>query len=197
MFGFTKPTYDYVICGLGNPSKKYEGTRHNAGFIVVDKLARKFGADKFRSKLEGLCADVRIADKRVLLVMPQTFMNESGRCVEAVLGYYKIPPENLLVICDDINFPPGKLRIRPSGSHGGQNGVKDIISRLDTDNFPRVKMGVGAKPSPEYDLAAWVLSVFKPDERTAFDNAADTAVEAIEFVLTNGIEQARNKYNGK
>ena len=152
--------FDYMIVGLGNPGKQYESTRHNAGFICLDLLAEKYSISVKKLKFKSLLGEGRIEGKRCLLLKPQTFMNLSGEAVRDAAEFYKIPPENIIVIYDDISLDPGKLRIRRKGSDGGHNGMKNILYHLKSDGFPRIKVGVGAKPNPEYDLADWVLSRF-------------------------------------
>ena len=154
----------FVIAGLGNSGNQYIHTRHNTGFLAIDYICKKYGAKVNRSAHKGLVGDAVIAGKRVLLVKPQTFMNLSGECVRAVLDYYKLTNEDLIVIYDDVSLDVGRLRVRRDGSAGGHNGIKSMIEQLGTNVFPRVKVGVGQKPHPDYDLAAWVLSRFKNDE---------------------------------
>ena len=185
----------YLVVGLGNPDRKYQNTRHNAGFIALDAIARELGASVTRSKFDALTADVTIGGQRALLMKPQTYMNLSGVAVEKAASFYKIPPENVVVIFDDISLEPGKLRIRRKGTHGGHNGIRSIIDYLQSDDFPRVKLGVGAKPNPNYDLADWVLSTFTEGERKSLDQAAAHCPEIVELILNGKIEQAMNLYN--
>ena len=147
----------HLVVGLGNPGDKYTFTRHNTGFMALDFIAEKCGVRVDRARFKSLCADARIGEHRVLLMKPQTFMNLSGEAVREAADFYKIPPENILVLFDDINFDVGVMRIRRNGSDGGHNGIKSIIYQLNSDAFPRVKIGVGKKPSPDYDLADYVL----------------------------------------
>ena len=185
----------YLVVGLGNLDRKYQNTRHNAGFIALDAIARELGASVTRSKFDALTADVTIGGQRALLMKPQTYMNLSGVAVEKAASFYKIPPENVVVIFDDISLEPGKLRIRRKGTHGGHNGIRSIIDYLQSDDFPRVKLGVGAKPNPNYDLADWVLSTFTEAERKNLDQAAAHCPEIVELILNGKIEQAMNLYN--
>ena len=155
---------EFLIVGLGNPGPKYEFTRHNAGFLCIDLLAQQLGVRIDRIKFKSVVADVAIEGRRCILMKPQTFMNNSGEAVRDAANFYKIPPEHIIILFDDISLPPGKLRIRRKGSDGGHNGIKSILYLLGSDQFPRVKLGVGAKPHPDYDLADWVLSTFQKDE---------------------------------
>ncbi|BCI59480.1 aminoacyl-tRNA hydrolase [Solibaculum mannosilyticum] len=187
---------DFLIVGLGNPGKKYEGTRHNAGFMAIDVLANRLGVKLDRLKYKSLCCQVELGDKRCLLMKPQTFMNNSGEAVQEAARFYKIPAERVLVLFDDISLPPGKLRIRRKGSDGGHNGIKSIIYLLNSDQFPRVKIGVGKKPHPDYDLASWVLSGFsKPDQQLMLE-AYDKAADAVELLVKGETDKAMNLYNG-
>lgn len=182
--------------GLGNPGREYERTRHNAGFRAIDLLAEKLGCKIDKAKFQGLYAQTNYNGGKLFLLKPQTFMNLSGRSVLQLSAYYSIPPERIIVLFDDISLPPGRLRIRAEGSAGGHNGIKSIISELGSQEFPRVKIGVGAKPNPEFDLADWVLSTFSSKEekdlRFALDNAADAALS----IIDKGVPETANKYNG-
>lgn len=188
-------TYDYMIVGLGNPGKQYEITRHNVGFITVDMMSEKYSFKINKLKFKSLMGEVRIAGKRCLVLKPQTFMNLSGEAVRDAAQFYKIPPENIIVIFDDISLDPGKLRIRRKGSHGGHNGMKNIIYHLNNDNIPRIKMGVGAKPNPEYDLADWVLSRFSKKEADEIKKAAENAIDAVEIMVKGNIDKAMSDFN--
>ena len=188
---------EWLVIGLGNPGKKYENTRHNTGFRVMDALCAKHNVRCDRAKFKALTGEAVLGGKRVLLVKPQTFMNLSGEAVRAAADFYKIPPEHILVIFDDISLPVGTLRIRPKGSAGGQNGVKSIIEQLGSDQFPRIKVGIGAKPHPDYDLADWVLSNIKEDELPDMNDAVNRAVLAVSELIENGVPSATQKYNGK
>ena len=186
-----------IIAGLGNPGKEYENTRHNAGFMVMDALAEKIGADISEKKHKALCGKGVIGGEKVILMKPQTYMNASGIAIEAAAHFYKIPPERVLVLFDDISLPIGKLRIRKNGSAGGHNGLKSIISCLGSDQFPRVKIGVGAKPHPDYDLADWVLSTVSKTEWPDYQDAMEHAAEAALCIVKNGCEKAAAEYNGR
>jgi PTH1 family peptidyl-tRNA hydrolase len=187
--------FDYLVVGLGNPGKQYENTRHNAGFICIDVLADKYDIKINKLKFKSLMGEGRIEGKRCLLLKPQTFMNLSGEAVRDAVEFYKIPTENVIVICDDISLEPGKMRIRRKGSHGGQNGMRNIIYHLKDDNFPRIKIGIGAKPNPEYDLADWVLSRFTQSEAKLIKQIADDTVSAIEYIVKGDIDKAMSNYN--
>ena len=188
---FCRPTYDWLVVGLGNPGRQYEKTRHNAGFLALDALAQKLGVRIGKERFKAVTAQAEYAGQRMLLMQPQTFMNASGIAVEAAAHYYKLPPERVLVLFDDISLPIGRLRIRAGGSAGGHNGLKSIISSIGSDQFPRVKIGVGAKPHPDYDLADWVLSAVAksdwPAFEAAFHGAGDAALE-----ITTQLQRAVN-----
>ncbi len=186
---------EYIVAGLGNPGRQYENTRHNAGFLVLDQIVAQCGADVTRLKYKSLCADAVFGGKRVLLMKPQTFMNLSGQAVTEAMNFYKIPPERVIVIFDDVSLDPGKLRIRRKGSDGGHNGMKNIIYLSGKDTFPRIKMGVGKKPRPDYNLADWVLSRFTEEEQKALDEAAKQAVQAAELMVQGKTDQAMNQFN--
>ena len=179
----------------GNPGKQYETTRHNAGFICLDLMAEKHGIKVTKLKFKSLMGDGRINGKRCLLLKPQTFMNLSGEAVRDAAEFYKIPTENIIVICDDISLDPGKMRIRRKGSDGGQRGMKNIIYHLKSDNFPRIKVGVGAKPNPEYDLADWVISHFTKDEAKLIKDVAEKVIGAVEYMVDGKIDKAMSEYN--
>ena len=186
---------EYIIAGLGNPGKEYEETRHNAGFLAIDHIAEKLGVKVNRAKYDALIAEAKIGEKTVLLMKPQTYMNSSGTSISAAADFYKIPAENVIVLCDDITQKPGKIRIRKSGSAGGHNGLKSIIQWLGTDKFPRVRIGVGEKPNPEYDLADWVLGKFSKDDRVLVNSCYENAYNAIELIVNGDIEKAMCAYN--
>ena len=188
---------EWMIVGLGNPGREYEKTRHNVGFRVTDLLAQQLKTKIDRLKFKALTRQVNIGGKKVLLVQPQTYMNVSGAAVSALATFYKIKPERILVIFDDISLPVGRIRVRRDGSAGGHNGIKSIIQSLGTDQFPRVKVGVGGKPHPEYDLADWVLSKFSAQEEKDLAPAMANAAEAALLVLEQGVEKAASAYNGK
>ena len=186
---------EWLIVGLGNPGKEYENTRHNAGFIAISLLAEKCGVKINKSKFKSLVEETTISGKRVLLMMPQTYMNLSGEAVAAAANFYKIPPERILVFSDDISLDVAKTRVRRKGSHGGQKGLKSIGEHLGSTDFPRVKLGVGQKPHPQYDLAAWVLSNFTADERKLMNEAAEHAVDACRLILSGKTDEAMNRFN--
>ena len=186
---------DYIIVGLGNPGGEYEATRHNAGFVVIDMLAEEFSCAVTKLKFKSLYGTAQIGDKKCILMKPQTYMNNSGEAVRDAAAFYKIPAERIIVVSDDISLDVGKLRIKRKGSDGGHNGLKSIIYQLQSDNFSRIKMGVGKKPHPEYDLAAWVLSRFKNDEVEPLKSAAKNACDAIKLIVGEKIDMAMNKFN--
>lgn len=187
---------EYIVAGLGNPGKDYAATRHNAGFMALDHLAQRLNAKVNRAKFDALCGDAGIGGRAVLLMKPQTYMNASGIAISAAAEYYKIPPEHVIVICDDITQAPGKLRIRRSGSAGGHNGLKSIIGMLDSENFPRIRLGIGEKPSAEYDLAAWVTGKFSDADRKALASRFDDVYHALELMIAGDFERAMCLYNG-
>lgn len=186
---------EYIVVGLGNPGKEYVHTRHNAGFIAVDKLAEKYNCSITKIKYKALIADCTIAGKRVLLMKPQTFMNLSGEAVTQAMNFYKIPPENVIVMFDDISLAVGKMRIRRKGSDGGQKGMRSIIELSGSQNFPRVKIGIGEKPNPKWQLADWVLSRFTSEELKTLDEITDKACGAVECILSGDIDKAMSQYN--
>ena len=193
--GIAPGPIEFLIVGLGNPGKNYEFTRHNAGFLTLDHIASELDTEINNLKNNALVADVVINNHRCLLVKPQTFMNNSGTAVRDIAKFYKIPPEKIIVIFDDISLPCGKLRIRRKGTDGGHNGIKRIIYHLNSDQFPRIKIGVGAKPNPEYDLADWVLSKFGKDDTEQLKAAITKATEVLPFILDGEIDKAMNKAN--
>ena len=186
----------YLIAGLGNPTKEYDKTRHNVGFSVIDVLADRYRIDISEKKHKALCGRGVIEGQKVLLLKPQTFMNLSGESIRAAADYYKIEPEEMIVIYDDISLYPGQLRIRLKGSAGGHNGIKNIIANLGTQDFPRIKVGVGAKP-PRMDLADYVLSRFGAGEQKLMEEAFGEAAEAAVMMMTDGAERAMNHFNAK
>ena len=188
-------TYDYMIVGLGNPGKQYEITRHNVGFITIDIMSDKYSFKVNKLKFKSLMGEVRIGGSRCLVLKPQTCMNLSGEAVRDAAQFYKIPPENIIVIFDDISLDPGKVRIRRKGSDGGHNGMKNIIYHMKSDAIPRIKVGVGAKPNPEYDLADWVLSRFSKDEAEKIKAAAEKTATALELMVEGDIDGALSKVN--
>ena len=186
---------EWLIAGLGNPGSKYHNTRHNAGFLMLDAFAEQLGAKfgKHRFKADTACA--MCGQTCCLLMKPDTYMNLSGQAVTEAMRFYQIPPEHVIVICDDINFDAGVLRIRKKGSDGGHNGLKNIIYLSDSDQFPRIRVGIGQKPHPDYDLADWVLSAFTADELDALREAAKKIGEAIPLMLDGKTDLAMNRYN--
>ena len=186
----------YIIAGLGNPTKEYEKTRHNAGFDAIDVLAEKHGIQITERKHKAFCGTGFIGGERVLLAKPQTFMNASGESLREAADFYKIRPEQVIVIYDDISLRVGQLRIRTKGSAGGHNGIKSIIAHLGSQDFPRIKIGVGAKPD-RMDLADYVLSRFSQTDRQMMDDAFQDAADAVEFMLADGADAAMNRYNRK
>ena len=202
MFGrFKKKTYasvgtpEFMVVGLGNPDRKYTLTRHNSGFLCVDMLSEKLNFRVDKLKFKSLIADTTINGHRCIVMKPQTYMNNSGEAVRECANFYKIKPENIIVIYDDISLDVGKLRIRRKGTDGGHNGIKSIIYHLNSDQFPRIKVGCGKKPHPDYNLADWVLSEFKKDEQKALEPALENACKAIELLLDNQIDKAMNLFN--
>lgn len=192
---FKKPTYDFLVVGLGNPGIQYEKTRHNVGFMSADLLMKKEGGEFTKHKIDSHYGECEIGKKRILVMKPQTFMNNSGTAVSAVSKFYKIPIDQIIIISDDISLDVGKIRIRRKGSHGGHNGLKDIFQLLGTDNIMRIKIGVGAKPHPDYDLADWVLGKFPKEDEENLNTALENSVKAIEEIIKRGIDSAMNKYS--
>lgn len=192
-----KPSCDWLIVGLGNPGDNYARTRHNVGFRAVDRLAERLGVRLDRAKFRGLYGQALWQGQKLILLKPQTFMNASGLSVMDAARFYKLPPERVLVLSDDISLEVGRLRVRASGSAGGHNGIKSIIGALNSEAFPRVKIGVGAKPCPEYELADWVLSNFTASEEKRLVPALDDAGLAALEVLQNGVPEAANRFNGR
>ena len=185
----------FLIVGLGNPGTQYEYTRHNAGFLTLDALAEKTGIRVSSLKFKALYGTGLLAGEKVVLLKPQTFMNASGEAVRDAAAFYKIPPQRIIVIYDDISLAVGRLRIRRKGSDGGHNGIKSILYLLESDQFPRVKMGVGKKPHPEMDLADWVLSRFTKDEGKLLEEAIGRGVQAVELMVQGKTEEAMNRFN--
>lgn len=185
----------WIVAGLGNPGLEYENTRHNAGFLTMDELAKQCGAKLDQMKFKSDCGEAMLGDVRCLLMKPTTYMNLSGDAIAAAANFYKIPPEQVLVIYDDISLPPGKLRLRRKGSAGGHNGIKSIIAQLGTEEFPRIRVGVGAKPNPQYDLADWVLSKFSEEDMTALQPALEHAADAAKKIVSGDMNGAMNLYS--
>ncbi len=198
MFGkkkFSNNSIEYLIVGLGNPDRKYENTRHNAGYMALDYIADELSVRVNRIKFKSFVGEGKIGDHRVLLMKPTTYMNLSGQAVTEAMNFYKIPAENVVVLLDDINLDVGKMRIRLKGSDGGQNGMKNIIYLSGSDKFPRIKIGIGHKPNPDYDLAAWVLSKFSKDELKALENVHKNCLEAVGLILDGKPDRAMNLFN--
>ena len=194
MFG--KASETWLIVGLGNPGKEYERTRHNAGFRALDILAEKLGCKIDKGKFQGLYGQANYGGKKLMLLKPLTYMNLSGRSVLQLSAYFNIPPQRIIVMFDDISLEPGRLRVRADGSAGGHNGIKSIIQEVGSQAFPRVKIGVGAKPNPEYDLADWVLSTFSVQEEKALAVALNNAADAALSIIDRGVPETANRFNG-
>ena len=195
---FKKPSsISWLIVGLGNPGREYEKTRHNVGFRVAELLAERAGVKIDRAKFRALTRQAEVGGCRVLLVKPQTFMNLSGEAVFLAGQFYKLPPERIVLVFDDVSLPLGRVRVRESGSAGGHNGVKSVLAQLGSDRVPRVKVGVGEKPHPDMDLADWVLSRFTPAEEKTVAEAAERAADAVEALISQGVPAAAAKFNGK
>ena len=187
---------NWLIVGLGNPGREYEKTRHNAGFRAVDILAENLNCKIDKLKFQGLYCQTTYQGKKLFLLKPQTYMNLSGRSVLQLSAYFNIPPQRIIVMFDDISLAPGRLRIRPDGSAGGHNGIKSIIQEVGSQTFPRVKIGVGAKPNPEFDLADWVLSSFSASEEKALAVSLKNAADAALAIIDHGTSEAANRFNG-
>ena len=187
---------DWLLVGLGNPGDKYENTRHNVGFMAVDELADRANVPVQKLKYKALTNTVTIGGQKVLLMKPVTYMNLSGEAVRQAVDFFKIPADHVLVVSDDTALAVGRLRIRKGGSAGGHNGLKNIIQHLGTDQFPRVRLGVGEKPHPDYDLADWVLGKFQGEDKKAMDAAVKKAADAIECILSQGLDKGMNRFNG-
>lgn len=195
---FQKKTgIQWLVVGLGNPGQEYEGTRHNVGWRALDELARLTDSDVTRLKFQAMTGVCTLKDQSVLLMKPMTFMNLSGQAVGQAARFYKLPPERVLVLSDDVSLPPGRLRVRQKGSAGGHNGLKSIIQHLGGESFPRVKIGVGEKPCREYDMVAWVLGKFPPEQQPVMDEAVERAAQAALLCIQQGPEQAMAKFNGQ
>ena len=187
---------EWLLVCLGNYGGKYENTRHNVGFIAADRLIEREGLRCNRLRFRALTEAIDFGGAKVLLMKPQTYMNLSGEAVGEAARFYKIPPEHVLVISDDVSLPLGKLRVRAGGSAGGHNGLKNIIAHLGTEQFPRVKVGVGAPPNPEYEMIDWVIGGFSAEERKIIEKAAERALDAAECVIAKGVTEAQNRFNG-
>lgn len=187
---------DWLLVCLGNPGDQYENTRHNAGFMVADELADRLNVPVQRLKFRALTNTVTLGGRKVLLMKPMTYMNLSGEAVHEAASFYKIPPERVLVVSDEVALPPGKIRVRKNGSAGGHNGLKNIIAHLGTDQFPRVKVGVGNKPRPDSDMAAWVLGKFTGPDKEAMEAAVKKAADAVTCLIEQGADKAMAQFNG-
>lgn len=194
---FRKPSCDWLIAGLGNPGDNYARTRHNVGFRAVDALAEKLNVKIDRAKFRGLYAQANYKGQKLVLLKPQTFMNLSGLSVMDAARYFKLPPERIILLFDDVSLDVGRLRVRADGSAGGHNGIKSVIGALNSQSFPRVKVGVGAKPHPDYELADWVLSNFTKDEDQIISSAVEDAAAAALTVIEAGVPAAAAKFNGR
>lgn len=186
----------HLIVGLGNPGEKYTYTRHNAGFLAIDYLCNKLGTKCDRLKFKSLTCDIKLGEVRALVLKPQTFMNASGEAVIEAVNFYKIPPENVIVVFDDVSLDVGKLRIRKNGSAGGHNGIKSIIQMLNSDKFPRIKLGVGQKPHPDYDLVDWVLGRMSKENEDVFFKILGLCPDILTLMLKGDMEKAMCDYNG-
>ena len=191
-----KANETWLIVGLGNPGKEYERTRHNAGFRALDVLADKLGCKIDKGKFQGIYGQANYGGKKLMLLKPLTYMNLSGRSVLQLSAYFNIPPQRIIVMFDDISLEPGRLRVRADGSAGGHNGIKSIIQEVGSQAFPRVKIGVGAKPNPEYNLADWVLSTFSSLEEKALSVALNNAADAALSIIDRGVPETANRFNG-
>ena len=187
---------EWLLVGLGNPGTQYENTRHNVGFLVADELAERQNAPIQRLKFKALTNLLTISGEKVLVMKPVTYMNLSGEAVRQAVDFYKIPPERVLVVSDDTALAVGRLRIRKGGSAGGHNGLKNIIQHLGTDQFPRIRLGVGQKPHPDYDMADWVLSKFAGEDLKTITEAIRKAADAVECLMQEGPDKAMNRFNG-
>ena len=196
LFGNGTGGVDWVLVCLGNPGEKYENTRHNVGFMVADELGERQHAPIQKLKFRALTNIFTISGEKVLVMKPVTYMNMSGEAVRQAADFYKVPPDHVLVVLDDTALAVGKLRVRRGGSAGGHNGLKSIIQHLGTDQFPRLRVGVGEKPHPDYDLADWVLGRFTGEDKKAIDAAVKRAADGVECILKDGLEQGMNRFNG-
>ncbi len=197
MFGKNKmgSSVEYIVVGLGNSDRKYENTRHNTGWLALDYIAEKFGCKVNKVKYKSYIGTCTIGGSKVMLMKPTTYMNNSGQAVVEAMNFYKIPPENVIVLFDDISLDVGKMRIRSKGSDGGQKGMRSIIYLSGSENFPRIKIGIGAKPNPEWDLADWVLSKFSQSELKTLQTMFDNASNAVELIIEGRIDRAMNMFN--
>lgn len=196
MFFKKKDADIWLIAGLGNPGFQYEKTRHNAGFMAADKIAEKYGVQFTKRKFDSVYGEFTLGKTKVLLLKPQTYMNNSGSAISAAAKFYRIPTDRIIIMFDDISLDVGKLRMRRKGSHGGHNGIKDIIELMGTDEIMRIKIGVGERTNRDYDLKDWVLGKIPAEVLPEFDKALDRAADAAAEIIQNGIDSAMNKYNG-
>lgn len=196
MFFEKKDADIWLIAGLGNPGLQYEKTRHNAGFMAADKIAEKYGVQFTKRKFDSIYGEFTLGKTKVLLLKPQTYMNNSGSAISAAAKFYKIPTDRIIIMFDDISLDVGKLRMRRKGSHGGHNGIKDIIELMGTDEIMRIKIGVGERTNRDYDLKDWVLGKIPAEVLPDFEKALDRAADAAAEIIQNGIDSAMNKYNG-
>ncbi|MBE6644302.1 MAG: aminoacyl-tRNA hydrolase [Ruminococcaceae bacterium] len=185
----------HIVVGLGNPGAEYAVTRHNAGFLAIDSIAQSAGVKIDKAKFKALVTEATIGGVRVLLMKPQTYMNSSGEAIGEAVSFYKIPPERVIVLHDEISFDPGLMRIRRKGSAGGHNGLKSIIAHLSSDAFPRIKIGVGQKPSPDYDLINWVLGRFSADDVSKLEGLFKNIEASVELIINGKIDEAMNKFS--
>lgn len=192
---FSKGGAEWIVAFLGNPGLKYNGTRHNAGFMAADAMEKKLGVSINKMRFKALTQTADIGGKKVLLMKPQTYMNLSGDAIVQAANFYKVPPERVIVVSDETALPIGRLRIRRGGSAGGHNGLKSVIARLGTDQFPRIRLGVGDKPHPDYDMADWVLSAFKGQDAADMELVAKKAADAVECYIAEGADRAMNRFN--
>lgn len=192
---FSKGGAEWIVAFLGNPGLKYNGTRHNAGFMAADAMEKKLGVSINKMRFKALTQTADIGGKKVLLMKPRTYMNLSGDAIVQAANFYKVPPERVIVVSDETALPIGRLRIRRGGSAGGHNGLKSVIARLGTDQFPRIRLGVGDKPHPDYDMADWVLSAFKGQDAADMELVAKKAADAVECYITEGADRAMNRFN--
>ena len=192
---FGNSGFQWLLVCLGNPGRDYENTRHNIGFMAAAELSRREGVKFNKLRYRALTGEIRVGGQRVLVLKPQTYMNLSGESVKLAGGFYKIPPDHVLVVSDDVALPLGKLRIRAGGSAGGHNGLKNIIAHLGTDQFPRIRVGVGAPEHPDHEMIDWVIGKFSPAEKKVVDEAVARALDAALCVIERGVNEAQNRYN--
>lgn len=196
LFGNKNSGVEWLVVCLGNPGDQYDGTRHNAGFLVADELAERRSIPIQRLKFRALTNTLTIGGTKALLMKPVTYMNLSGEAVQEAASFYKVAPAHIVVVSDEVALPPGKIRVRKNGSAGGHNGLKNIIAHLGSDQFPRVRVGVGQKPHPDYDMADWVLGKLQGEDKTAVEGAVKRAADAVECLVQEGADRAMNFFNG-